>query len=41
VWSTRDLAAEVVCYLFMDGWYPRVRTNFIAADVSLARRPKR
>jgi putative transposase len=24
-WSTRDLAAEEVCYLFMDGWYPRVR----------------
>jgi putative transposase len=24
-WSTRDLAAEQVCYLFMDGWYPRVR----------------
>jgi len=25
VWSTRDLAAEEVCYLFLDGWYPRVR----------------
>jgi len=24
-WSARDLAAEEVCYLFMDGWYPRVR----------------
>jgi putative transposase len=24
-WSTRDLAAEAVCYLFLDGWYPRVR----------------
>ena len=24
-WSTRDLAAEDVCYLFLDGWYPRVR----------------
>src|SRR5207247_2368451 len=24
-WSTRDLAAEGVCYVFMDGWYPRVR----------------
>jgi putative transposase len=24
-WSTRDLAAEEVCYIFMDGWYPRVR----------------
>jgi len=24
-WSTRDLAAEEVCYLFLDGWYPRVR----------------
>ena len=24
-WSTRDLAAEEVCYVFMDGWYPRVR----------------
>src|SRR5215469_3602867 len=23
-WSTRDLAAEEVCYLFLDGWYPRV-----------------
>jgi putative transposase len=25
VWSSRDLAAEEVCYLFLDGWYPRVR----------------
>ena len=24
-WSARDLAAEAVCYIFMDGWYPRVR----------------
>jgi transposase-like protein len=24
-WSQRDLAAERVCYVFMDGWYPRVR----------------
>jgi putative transposase len=24
-WSTRDLAAEEVGYLFLDGWYPRVR----------------
>lgn len=24
-WSTRDLAAEEVCYLCLDGWYPRVR----------------
>jgi putative transposase len=24
-WATRDLAAEEVCYIFMDGWYPRVR----------------
>jgi transposase-like protein len=24
-WSARDLAAEQVCYLFLDGWYPRVR----------------
>src|SRR6201998_1642534 len=24
-WSERDLAAEEVCYMFMDGWYPRVR----------------
>jgi len=24
-WSTRDLGAEAVCYLFLDGWYPRVR----------------
>ena len=24
-WTTRDLAAEEVCYLFLDGWYPRVR----------------
>jgi putative transposase len=24
-WSVRDLAAEGVCYLFLDGWYPRVR----------------
>ena len=24
-WSTRDLAAEEVCYLFLDGWYPHVR----------------
>jgi putative transposase len=24
-WATRDLAAEEVCYLFLDGWYPRVR----------------
>jgi putative transposase len=25
VWSSRDLAAEAVCYLFLDGWYPPVR----------------
>lgn len=24
-WVTRDLAAEEVCYVFMDGWYPSVR----------------
>jgi putative transposase len=24
-WSVRDLAADEVCYLFLDGWYPRVR----------------
>jgi putative transposase len=24
-WAARDLAAEEVCYIFMDGWYPRVR----------------
>lgn len=24
-WASRDLAAEEVCYIFMDGWYPRVR----------------
>ena len=24
-WSERDLASEEVCYIFMDGWYPRVR----------------
>jgi transposase-like protein len=24
-WSARDLAAEEVCYIFFDGWYPRVR----------------
>ena len=24
-WSARDVAAEKVCYLFLDGWYPRVR----------------
>jgi len=24
-WAERDLAAEEVCYIFMDGWYPRVR----------------
>jgi putative transposase len=24
-WSLRDLAAEEVCYLFLDGWYPKVR----------------
>jgi len=24
-WSVRDLAAEEICYIFMDGWYPRVR----------------
>jgi len=22
-WSMRELAAEEVCYIFMDGWYPR------------------
>ena len=26
-WSTRDLAAEETCYLFLDGWYPRVRVG--------------
>lgn len=25
VWGQRDLAAEQICYLFLDGWYPRVR----------------
>jgi transposase-like protein len=24
-WRTRDLADEDMCYLFMDGWYPKVR----------------
>lgn len=24
-WGQRDLAAERICYLFLDGWYPRVR----------------
>lgn len=24
-WGQRDLAAEQICYLFLDGWYPRVR----------------
>ncbi len=24
-WSARDLAAEQICQLFLDGWYPRVR----------------
>ena len=24
-WAARDLAAAEVCYIFMDGWYPRVR----------------
>ena len=24
-WARRDLTAEEVCYIFMDGWYPRVR----------------
>jgi len=24
-WRTRDLAAEEMCYVFMDGWYPKVR----------------
>jgi putative transposase len=24
-WLARDLAAEEVCYIFMDGWYPRLR----------------
>jgi transposase-like protein len=24
-WAARDLAVEQVCYLFLDGWYPRVR----------------
>jgi putative transposase len=24
-WARRELAAEEVCYIFMDGWYPRVR----------------
>jgi putative transposase len=24
-WATRDLAAAEVCYLFLDGWYRRVR----------------
>jgi transposase-like protein len=26
-WSARDLAAEEVRYLFLDGWYPRVRID--------------
>ena len=25
VWAARDLAAAEVCYLFLEGWYPRVR----------------
>jgi len=24
-WRTRDLADEDICYVFMDGWYPKVR----------------
>jgi len=24
-WQTRDLAAEQIRYLFLDGWYPKVR----------------
>jgi transposase-like protein len=24
-WTARDLASEEVCYVFFDGWYPRVR----------------
>lgn len=24
-WRTRDLATEDICYVFMDGWYPKVR----------------
>ena len=24
-WRTRELADEDICYLFMDGWYPKVR----------------
>lgn len=24
-WGQRDLAAERICHLFLDGWYPRVR----------------
>ena len=34
-WSTRDLAAEEVCYLFLDGWYPRVRIGKKRARVPL------
>jgi transposase-like protein len=25
VWAQRDLAQLKVCYLFLDGWYPRAR----------------
>jgi len=25
VWAERDLAAEAICYLVQDGWYPKVR----------------
>ncbi|MBV8356446.1 MAG: IS256 family transposase [Deltaproteobacteria bacterium] len=32
-WSTRDLAADEVCYLFLDGWYPRVRIGKKCARV--------
>src|SRR5690606_42107447 len=24
-WRTRDLASEEIVYLFLDGWYPKVR----------------
>lgn len=33
LWRTRDLAAEDIRYLFMDGWYPKVRIGHRRARV--------
>jgi transposase-like protein len=35
-WSTSNLAAEEVCYIFMDGWHSRVRCKAVVSSFEAA-----